>query len=446
MNRLLFAMVVGLVCGRPAAQDLSSVFPALKTLPAPAGIEEGVRLSYYGSVGDIPNEDYDKWGGTLGQWDYATAPSGHGYTQVDVVAVTQGLAALSVQAWQYSNWTGPLIPVRGGQSGLVCHAGGGDWWVHPQVLASLQETSDPEFTILRAVQTLDGKSYAVIRVQRVAEKSRDAVVYDMKTGLLLFRGTAYRTEDTTFASQMFYKGSRKLPHAARPLPLPLWLEPGLAFEYQGEYISQVWGNPPFGLPLAALIEIRAVGDGWFVYDQTTTLSSLWGMPPTVETATLVGGGNIYVAPQVLRGFRAGTVLDTDPITGCQLSVVEAGTTVVMRATVGTVSVTEFRYDAGSGLMTGFRSWDSTDPILELSSVLDLTQMPDLTAVAPPTLKIGRRGAKIVMTCPDGHARLYPVQASVDGGPWETVGQVSSQLEWETSIDPARRLVLFRLQP
>ena len=59
------------------AQDLSDVFPALKTLPAPPSIQEGMRYNYYGSAGDIPNDDYAKWTGNDGTWDYATAPSGH---------------------------------------------------------------------------------------------------------------------------------------------------------------------------------------------------------------------------------------------------------------------------------------------------------------------------------------------------------------------------------
>ncbi len=139
MKTTLYLVFSGLAILPLAAQDLSAVFPALKTLPAPPSIEEGMRLSYYGSVGDIPDAEFSKWGGELGQWDYATAPSGHGYTQVDVVSLSQGAAALTVQAWHYANWTGPLVPGRGGQSAFVGYAGGGDWWVHPEVLAQIQE-------------------------------------------------------------------------------------------------------------------------------------------------------------------------------------------------------------------------------------------------------------------------------------------------------------------
>ncbi len=299
-----------------------------------------MRLSYYGSAGDIPAAEYNKWGGDLGNWDYATAPSGHGYTQVDVVSLSAGAAALTVQAWVYADWTGPLVPVRGGQSAFVGYAGGGDWWVHPQVLAQIQETQSPDFAIIKATQILDGQAYAAIRLQQVTETSRQATVYDLNTGLLLFRNTAVQTGKSTYASQMFYKGSRKLPSAGHPAPIPLWIRPGLELAYTGLYSAIVAGTPSGSLPLEALVHIQAVGDGWFLYDQTTTLSSILGLPPTVEKATLIGGGNLYVAPQVLKTLQKAAVLDTDPITGSQLVVADTGTTVTLRVVVGKVSLTD----------------------------------------------------------------------------------------------------------
>jgi hypothetical protein len=446
MKTILFSSLLSFAVLRLLAQDLSAIYPALKTLPAPASIAEGLRLSYYSSIGDIPDADYNKWGGNQGEWDYATAPSGHGYTQLDVIALSQGIAALTVQAWQYSDWTGPLVPIRGGQSGLLTCAGGGDWWVHPQVLAQIQETQSPEFTILKVIQVLDGRSYPAIRIQHVTDTNRQATVYDLSTGLLLFKGTAVKTAHTIFASQMFYRGSRILPFAAHPQPVPIWINPGLRLDYQGQYYTQVAGSLPAGWPLDALIEIRAVGDGWFLYDQTTTISGIPGLPPSVETSTLVGGGNLYVAPSVLKALQAGAVLDTDPITGCQLSVTQTGNNVTLRSTVGTVSATEFQFDAASGLMNGFRSWDSMDPILQTASELKLIQWPDFAAAAAPTLLIERRGQNIVLSCRSGGGRVYPVEFSVDGGAWQTCGQLSNRLAWEMNLDLGRRCVLFRLRP
>jgi hypothetical protein len=446
MKSTLAVLAAGLGLVRLAAQDLSLVFPALTLLPAPPGIEEGIRLSYYSSVGDIRDVEYETWGGNLGTWEYTTAPSGHGYTQLDVVSLSQGVAAATVQAWQYSDWTGPLVPIRGGQSAFVGYPGGGDWWVHPQVLAEIQQPDDPELTVLRVTQILDGKSYPAIRIQRVTEKSRQATVYDLSTGLLLFRNTAVKTDKSTFASQLVYRGSRKMPSAAHPPPIPPWLQPGVEVRYRGEYIAQVMGNPPTALPLEALAQVKAVGDGWFLYEQTTTLESNQGLPPTVEKATLIGGGgNLYVDPRILKGFQAGTVLDTDPITASQLSVAATGAQVTLRSTAGSVSATEFRFDAASGLMVAFQSWDSPDPIYQLASHLELAQWPDLELLLRPDLSLVRHGDRITLSCQNGGGRQYPVEISIDGGPWLPVGTVRDQQQWETAIDPAHRCALFRLR-
>ena len=97
-------------------------------------------------------------------------------------------------------------------------------------------------------------------------------------------------------------------------------------------------------------------------------------------------------------------------------------------------------------MTGFRSWDSTDPLLQMASELELTARPDFGAAVPPTLAIAGRDRKIVLSCRGGSGRLYPVEASVEGGRWETVGQLSDQQVWETEVDPAQRWAFFRLRP
>jgi len=425
------------------AQDISDLLPALKTLPAPASVQEGVRFSYYGSIGDIPNDDYSKWAGDNGEWDYNTAPSGHGYTQIDVVAVSQGVAALSLQAWQYLDWSGPLLPLRGGQSSLVCYAGGGDWWVHPQALAQAQATQTDELTILKVNHILDGVGHAALRIQRVLPGSRTAMVYDLQTGMLLFKGTAVQTANTTFASQIYYKGSRQLPFAGGGQPTPAWLRAGVAWDYAGTYTVEVWGNAPFNLPLSAHVQIQRAGDRWFAYDQTTTLQSINGLPPTVEKTSLVGGDNLYIAPQTLRALRTGTVLDTDPITGARLAVTQTGATVTLESSAGGRSTTEFDFDIATGIMNGFRSRDTTDPLSTTSSRLTIVQMPNTTSTAAPELQIARQGNQIRLRSKDEGA--YTISATFDGRRWEKVGTLDAGQEWADTVNPQRPSVWYRLE-
>lgn len=422
------------------AHDWSDALPALKTLPAPAEIRTGIRLSYYGSAGDIPNENVSKWDPASDSWTYATAPSGHGFTQVDVVGISDGFAGLTVQGWHYSNWTGPLIPTRGGQRGLVCHAGGGDWWIHPEVLAGLQEFSTADFAVIRVTQTLDGISHPAIRIQRTLPDSRQASVYDLRTGLLLFQNSAVQTAaNTTFASQMFFKGSRLLPFAGHGAAIPYWLRTGLQLDYRGSYTAHVAGGFPFTLPLAANIQVEQVSAAWFLYRQTTTLSSLQGLPPTVETASLVGGGTLFLDPTALQNLPTNPLLDTDPITGARLEVVGRSPQIVLLASVGNVSFTEFTYDPNSGLMTRFHSWDSTDPLYSLDSELVLERLPDLTL--PPRLAIRRQGKELLLACPEGAG--FELQCSEDGGrTWRALAMMTAEktLAW----DPTKGCVLYRL--
>jgi hypothetical protein len=439
------AVIFSAIFTLQAQQDLSNVLPAIKTLPTPLSIQESLQLNYYGSAGEIPNADYDKWAGNDGEWDYNAAPSGHGYTQVDVAAISGSVAALRVQAWQYSNWTGPLIAVRGGQSGLICYAGGGDWWIHPQILAQLQETQTDDFAILKVNQLIAGASYQAIRIQRVLPESRQAAVYDLQTGLLLFKNEAVQTGHSTYASQMYYRGSRQLIPVGGGDRIPSWLKPGLTLDYQGTYTAQVLGNVPFSLPLNAQAQIQLAGDRWFYYDQTTTLASINGMPPTVEKASLVGGGNLYIAPSTLQHLQAGTLLDKDPITQAQLAVAETGNTVTLRLTVGTISSTEFSFDAASGLMTGFRSWDSTVTLYSIYSDLELVRMPDFTGGEPPRLAILRQGQRLALTGENLGTLSYTVEASEAGGPWRSVGQIHDGQPWQTEISSGKGWFLYRLR-
>jgi hypothetical protein len=134
------------------------------------------------------------------------------------------------------------------------------------------------------------------------------------------------------------------------------------------------------------------------------------------------------------------------VTGGQLLVGETGPAVVLRAVVGSVSLTEFRYDLVSGLMTGFRSWDSTDPLYQLSSELELVGWPDFNAVLAPRLSVERRGRDLVFFCPGGGGRIFSIDASRDGGPWTPVGRVTDQISWETALDTGPSAVFFRLRP
>ncbi|MGF3495982.1 MAG: hypothetical protein ACQXXK_08910, partial [Methanothrix sp.] len=105
------------------AQDLSGLIPGLPNLPAPDWVREGARLSYYSATASIPSayerfipDEEGDWVGVNSGKRYRReelfGAAGHGVTQVDVLSVDTRAAVLKVNAWLYSSYTGPLVPIR----------------------------------------------------------------------------------------------------------------------------------------------------------------------------------------------------------------------------------------------------------------------------------------------------------------------------------------------
>jgi hypothetical protein len=160
---------------------------------------------------------------------------------------------------------------------------------------------------------------------------------------------------------------------------------------------------------------------------------------------LVGGGaSIYVPPQTLLALKLGSVLDTDPITGAELSVAAKDANVTLRVTVGEVSTTDFIYDSASGVMTALRTLDSTDPFYSTESDLELVQLPELNG-SPPRLTITRLGGEIQLTCEDAGTRQFILERSEDGGPWHAVGSLGDGQCWNTAATAAKKCTWYRLR-
>jgi hypothetical protein len=84
-----------------------------------------------------------------------------------------------------------------GSAGQLCHAGGGDWWVHPQVLAGGIETVQPDLKMLRTPQVVDDRTYQVLRIQRETENALQAMSYDLETGYLVYKGGMVKGAEAT---------------------------------------------------------------------------------------------------------------------------------------------------------------------------------------------------------------------------------------------------------
>jgi hypothetical protein len=409
------------------SQDISDVLPELKAVPAPASISEGLRLSYYSSVASVPPSFLTIWPDENG----VTTPSasGHGYTQVDVVGLTPQLAGLSVAAWQYSLYTGPLIPVAGGTAALVCHAGGGDWWIHPQVLAKIENASEPGLTILRMPQRVGTRTYNVVRIQREEQNARHALSYDLETGYLIYKSGTVKSGNNTMVTQAYFSGARQLQLPWAAMFLPDWVVRGQRLRYLGTHTITVFGSGQFSSALSADVEITGRTAQWCVYDQTVTLSG-GGTPDTREKTTLLTGANhlsgLCLPVAGLAALRSGQVIDVDDITSARVEVTWVGRLGDGRPGVrlrlsGSVFWSETTFDAVTGVAVGLRTYDGASARYTTQTEVNLVSEPVMPPPAPRLeIAFDRISRAITVLCPTTGAKTITLRRSLDGGRTWTV--------------------------
>ena len=342
-----------------ASQDLSDVLPELKTLPVPPSVGEGLRLNYLVEVATVPTAFFYEWVNDAGSTNHYNlpSPSGRGRTQVDVIGVTPAYVALRVQPWLYHNFTGPLVPLFGGEEALISHAGGGDWYAHPAALATVEETLQPGLRILRMPLSVAGRLYRALRIQREIRGAQAVVCYDLDTGYLIYKAASVTGKQGVTVSQASFTGSRRISLPWLTGRLPSWTALRPTLRYEGSHTAVAPGPFPYTLPLSAEVAITAATANWFLYEQTTTLGSLPGMPDTVETKTLASGipstSPLCLPVPAPDTLRPGDQLDADDVTGAVLTVTHVGTLasgrhgVVLHLRVGDVAWAETAYDGAT---------------------------------------------------------------------------------------------------
>jgi hypothetical protein len=342
MNRsvralLSLAIILSLLPAEVGGQDFSSVIPVLKQLPAPDWVKEGTRMSYYSATANIPsvNEKFilDEEGDWVGQTtgkryrrEEVFGAAGHGVTQVDVLSVEGGLAALKINSWLYSSYTGPLVPIN--QGAYIGLAAGGDWYINPAALANLQERRGGGVAILKMPYTVNGVTYNAIRIQQESDKSSFAHIYDLQDGKLLATyNSATSAEGTIFAYATFL-GVRQMDLPWLGQNLPQWLQKGTVLQYDGtkSYEAKL---ARYAFPTAVSLEMRItdIGQRYYSYSQTGSMSAS-GFPSQYGQESHIGGigqpGGLVLPPAALATLQKGQVIDTDPVTGITVLVKDIG--------------------------------------------------------------------------------------------------------------------------
>jgi hypothetical protein len=356
--------------------------PELRTKPAPAWVQQGTRLTYYAAAASVPGSYHQYVEDEKGEWIDPTtgqryrqedvqSAAGHGYNEVNVSALNGGVAALSIRAYGLSGMarTSPVTTLTwGGAVGLP--GAGSDYWLHPDVLAQVDEVITPSLKVLRMPYVIEGREYASIWMQSIGDRGNYTWVYDLESGALLH--TASSTTGPPLVGPVAVgegrEGSTFLTHSTlvnirRPaLPwaegaAPPWIGSINQIDYQGSFSVDVPGSPTIVLGCGLTVERRSSGTDWVRYLLARTM---WSdvAPPVTEYAERVDGsalvGGIWIPPSGLAQLSAGQELDRDPVTQAVVSVTAveptgSGFTVTIRES-GPGEVSDLVYDGENGLL------------------------------------------------------------------------------------------------
>jgi len=392
-------MVVGLILG-PGAKavgqglDLPSILlPQAKTLPAPDWLKAGVRLTYYSACATVAGSPDCYWRDDRGDWvgrnkedmglkySHGDAPraSGHGFTQIDVIALGDKVV-LSTRSLGIFN--GTLHPL-----GTVAHVGapgaGGEWWVNPKSLKDVQPKNTKELVILPMPYKIGDKAYDTIRFQGYSPNGENGWNYDLSTGILVhshFSATSRAKAftwggDTTTLGQNTFLGVRQLQIPWANVAPPTWIATVKGFQYEGTQGVNLPGVGSSAFPLRAAVQVTDRGKNWLLGTLTSELAGAAGLPATASSSTLASGpaqiGGLWVPPAAIPGLAAGMTLDKDAFAGSETKVTFHGTlpngakaVVIKEESPG--YATEWTYDAASGVLQAVRQEDkSLNTVIQL---------------------------------------------------------------------------------
>lgn len=355
------------------AQDLSGLIPGLPNLPAPDWVREGARLSYYSATASIPSayerfipDEEGDWVGVNSGKRYRReelfGAAGHGVTQVDVLSVDTRAAVLKVNAWLYSSYTGPLVPIRHAAS--IGLPGGGDWYIHPAALANLNDRRGGGVTVLRMPYKIGTMTYNAIRIQQEDERSSFVHIYDLSDGKLLAAFSSVSSADgkiTTLAEAILI-GVRQMNLPWLDQDLPSWVRAGTLLRYEGtKSYEAIRAGTSMSASVSIEVRIDDVTRRCYTYTQSVSMY-VPGFPAQYSQEKLAGGigepGGLAIPSASLASLRQGQVIDSDPVTGITTVVADVTKDDAGRDTVVIVSSNdaysaELTYDVSRGLLVNF---------------------------------------------------------------------------------------------
>lgn len=348
------ALSIGTVCraqntGETAAGPLLQLVPQLRTLAAPDWIRAGTQIIYYSAVASIrgsnklfeqmPNGDWidPKTGRLYGEYEVPTF-SGHGFTQINVVALEANAAVLETDSYGIDTANGNALRAFGGNGAVQPPASGSDWWVNPQALARLGELNRPGVRIARLPYPLQGKVHPAIRLQFMNDRGFQQWTYDRDSGVLIRQGSSTRGQSSPFIAegehtpragstlltQNTLQAIRQTDYPWNGAPVPDWVHHLHSLYFRGVMTQRVAYAGSVRWPAQAQVDILHRGATWADYRVTLSYQPGMGMPAQHSTAVRASGnagfGGLWLAPAVLVQLQPGQLIDQNPVTGIRIVV------------------------------------------------------------------------------------------------------------------------------
>jgi hypothetical protein len=358
---------------REFANPLEQVAPDWQKA-APDWVKPGVRITYWcgavsleGTREDIyvldPQGKFSDYAGRHYRLDtnrggsfFGRNVGGHGYTQLDVVAVTKEHVFLVIRSYVMDDVNVPpvLTSITGGRAD---RATGGGLWASPQTLERARST--PGGKVLTGPYRLGESTYDTV----VFAQSGTGHVYDRKTGLLLVeRLSGQSQKGWVLRNGWFYPAPRRTSGALmlfqtfRQLNLP-WADGKIpeaakettALHYRGGNTTEMPGSGKMTIPSTLTIRKEAAGENWMEFRHFYVTPPFGPQPEQRSEAPMVWGpaviGGTWIHPKEIAELETGRMIDRDPITGGVLSVAYKGPSSVDGRPILSITDRAVRYTA-----------------------------------------------------------------------------------------------------
>lgn len=354
-------------------------WPELKGATAPFWLKEGVRLTYESSSMPVTGADElleDSSERSTAALRELPDPAGRDYTEVSVVGMDRFGVAVEIRDLGGATLNAPLRPV--GLGAVVGPPGMlAEWWINPESLAAIPDGRKGAIEVQRMPYAARGITYNAIRFTLDAQGEQHALIYDLKSGILVYRGCvagrrlpARQSPDVQPATGKMLARSMLVEYREMSFPWthdlpPSWTEEFQSATFAGSITAAFPGTTSLPFQTSSVMTVTARGRRWFLYRTQDTTAALSEIPPGVamrdgdRISGIAQVGGLWIPPMGFTRLRQGQMIDTAPVTGAKITVAAVDDAFVTFREQAAGYSADYWYDRKSGSLSHIRFVDKT---------------------------------------------------------------------------------------